>query len=129
MRTIQFRAKAIVNQKQNDIKVGDFVIGSFIQSGVDAPCIIFGDGDQIEIDIKTLGPYIGINDTYGTKIFEGDVLEISHDSEELEALEVSWGGVDYPAFTLENFDSECNSFAQIYHSDNYVMTVTGTIHD
>jgi hypothetical protein len=47
MRTIKFRAKAIVKNKHSNIKVGDFVFGCYIESGCDAPCIIFGDGEQI----------------------------------------------------------------------------------
>jgi uncharacterized phage protein (TIGR01671 family) len=74
MREILFRAKAIVNQKWNDIKVGDFVYGSFINSEVDAPCIIFGQGEQIEIDRKTLCQFIGKKDENGVRIFEGDTV-------------------------------------------------------
>lgn len=128
MRTIKFRAKAIVNQKWAGIKKGDFVHGSFIQSGVDAPCIIFGDGDQVEIDIKTLGQYIGIK-TNGNEIYEGDTLRISYDGEEPGLHNVEWGGDHYPAFALPLFDSECNSFAEIVCSGDYSMEIVGTIHD
>ena len=49
-----FRAKAVVNDRRNNVNAGDWVRGSFIESGVDAPCIIFGDGEQIEVDRLTL---------------------------------------------------------------------------
>jgi len=73
MRTIKFRGVSLVNDSHNNIKVGDFVYGCFIQTPVDAPCIIFGDGDQIEIDVKTLGQFTGLVDTNGVDIYEGDI--------------------------------------------------------
>jgi len=74
VRTIKFRAKAIVNDKHSNIKAGDFVFGCYIESGCDAPCIIFGDGEQIEVDKKTLGQLIGLDDCSGSAIYEGDVV-------------------------------------------------------
>lgn len=50
MRVIKFRSLSVVNDIHNNIKVGYFVYGNYIESGIDAPCIIFGDGEQIEID-------------------------------------------------------------------------------
>jgi len=78
MREIKFRALAVVNDKHNNIKVGDFVYGQYIESGCDAPCIIFGDGDQIEVDKKTLGQFINIKDKKGEEVFEGDVMSPIH---------------------------------------------------
>lgn len=72
MRKIKFRALAVVNDKRNGIKVGDFVFGQYIESGVDAPCIVFGDGEQIEVDRKTLGQFIDIN-IGGVEFYEGDI--------------------------------------------------------
>tara|TARA_R110000744_G_C19287740_1_gene554327 strand:- start:354 stop:773 length:420 start_codon:yes stop_codon:yes gene_type:complete len=75
MRTIKFRAKAIVNDKYNNIKVGDFVFGHYIESGCDAPCIIFCDGEQIEVDKNTLGQLTGLTDQYGKGIYENDIVK------------------------------------------------------
>lgn len=74
MRQIKFRALAVVNDKHNNIKVGDFVYGQYIVSGVDAPCIIFGDGEQIEVDEKTVGQFIDMISS-GVEVYEGDVIQ------------------------------------------------------
>jgi hypothetical protein len=74
MRTIKFRAKAIVNNKFASIKVGDFVYGSYIESECDAPCIIFGGGEQVEIDRKTLGQLIIPKSKFYPSVYEGDLM-------------------------------------------------------
>jgi hypothetical protein len=73
MREIKFRAMATVNNKHNGIKAGDFVYGHYIESGCDAPCIIFGDGEQVEVDKNTLGQLTGQKDETGTEIYEDDI--------------------------------------------------------
>jgi len=85
-RVIKFRALAVVNDKQNNIKVGDFVYGSYIESNVDAPCIIWGDGEQIEINKKTLGQLTGVKDMFGDDIFEGDIVESDYYLPEMKSI-------------------------------------------
>ena len=66
MREIKFRGVSLRTNK--------FVYGCFIQTNLDAPAIVHGDGEQEEIDIETLGQYTGLKDKNGTGIYEGDVV-------------------------------------------------------
>lgn len=75
MREIKFRALSVVNAKWNNTKVGDFVYGSFIENNVDAPCIVFGDGEQVEINRKTLGQFTGASTPKGIDIYKGDIIK------------------------------------------------------
>lgn len=72
-----FRAKAIGFYHHIDIKAGDWVFGSYIENAIDAPCIIFGDGEQIEIDKNTLGQFIHYNND-GDPVFEYDLVQIDY---------------------------------------------------
>jgi hypothetical protein len=74
MRNIKFRALSLVNNKCNNIKVGDFVYGCYIESDCDAPCIILINGAKIEINKATLGQLTCLNDKNGKHIYEGDNL-------------------------------------------------------
>lgn len=112
MRAIKFRAKAVVNDKHANIKVGDFVYGSYIESGCDAPCIIFGDGEQIEINKKTLGQYTSLT-VNGVDFWEGDII--------------SWGDDNREEIT---FDEEIQGFcteSSMLCKDT--MSVIGDIHN
>lgn len=72
-----FRAKAKVNNRHINIKAGDWVFGSYIENRIDAPCIIFGDGEQIEIDKATLGQLIHCNSD-GDPVFEHDFVQVDY---------------------------------------------------
>lgn len=74
MRAIKFRGRSVVNSKHQGIKVGNWIYGSYIESGCDAPCIVFGDGEQCEIDRKTLGQLTGEKYKTGADIYEGDLF-------------------------------------------------------
>lgn len=72
-----FRAKAKVNNRHINIKAGDWVFGSYIENAIDAPCIIFGYGEQIEIDKTTLGQFIHLNSD-GDPVFEHDFVQVDY---------------------------------------------------
>lgn len=57
---------------------GEWFYGCFIHTSVDAPAIIYGDGEQEEIIPETLGQYIWIKDQKGVNIFEGDKVQFIH---------------------------------------------------
>jgi hypothetical protein len=113
-----FRAKAIVNQKHSGITVGDWVTGSFIQSRVDAPCIIFGYGEQIEIDIETLGQFITSNE-FKQPIFEGDFGEFEHLMP--EEMSTSFGLVYFCEETL------CYRVKDLFGEKDPLAEITGKV--
>ena len=123
MREIKFRALAVVNDKHAGIKVGDFVYGHYIESGCDAPCIIFGDGEQIEVNKKTLGQFISLTDENGANIFDGDIINDSL---------VGVGAVKFcnanSAFKVSYGDGVGKWFIDFSASDMRSLEVIGNIH-
>jgi len=60
-----------------------------------------------EVDPETVGQWIGLNDIEGTKIFEGDILEIRYDDVLHDHLKhyrsVKWfGELGYPVFDFSD---------------------------
>lgn len=110
MKIIKFRAKAIVSNKYNNIKVGDFVFGCYIETECDAPCIIFGDGEQIEIDKRTLGQMIQTKSRNNTcdELYEGDIVNIfgvGHcELKVSDTLGVVFSKVDYDGYIHDLHD-------------------------
>lgn len=127
MRKILFRAIAAVDDESNNIKSGDMIFGQFIESGVDAPCIVFGDGEQIKIQRDTLGQLTGMNDRNGNPIFEGDALRQHHDDGESNYFGiVEWAMFDdWFGWSVKNCDYNDNLF--VWESEN--IEVIGNVHE
>lgn len=123
---IKFRGKALVNDKHNGIKVNDWVYGCFINTRVDAPAIVWGDGEQMEVDLKTVGQYIRFNDIESREIYHGDIVKCKSKHQGLVAthiVDISNMLAPFP-FSL-NLGIEGKTYCDFYSS----YQVIGNIHD
>lgn len=78
-----------------------------------------GMGDRYEVDPETVGQWTGLNDRFGNKIFEGDIVH--YDVE--ETAEIAWDK-ETARFVL-NGDGVCYDFDNFYGRD---LEVIGNIH-
>lgn len=106
---------------------------------------------MVEVIPETVGRYIGLSDTNGKKIFEGDIIRYADNDEyknycESLVLPEEYEGVDfsemweidtvvycdkmnYPAFDLNNNNFECNGIAELLSSGEYFCQVIGNVYD
>lgn len=127
MREILFRGKRIDN--------GEWVDGAYYQQTdwYGDPCdkhnIITSMGslcddislDYHEVDPKTIGQYTGLTDKNGKRIFEGDIVDILTENEEIGVVAYDDGGF------LVEADGFCVDFhANINGTD---LEIIGNIHD
>lgn len=83
-REILFRAK-----RKSD---GEWIFGNLLQTNNDGICIIQNHVPHhllknYEVDTETVCQYIGLTDKNGSKIFEGDIVKISDDEDEIYTIE------------------------------------------
>lgn len=120
MREILFRGKRIDN--------GQWVEGSYChaekldRSGDEHFIIEYSaNGSSHRVDPVTVGQYTGLKDKNGKRIFEGDIVDILTENEEIGVVEYEDGGF------LVSADGFCVDFhANINGAD---LDVIGNIHD
>lgn len=151
MREILFRGKKIENgewifggyhrhQNRTLYCIGDRVRKSDIEHVIvrdfpgdwGMPCGI----DYYVVDPETVGQWIGLNDIEGTKIFEGDILEIRYDDVLHDHLKyyrsVKWfGELGYPVFDFSDSTKLDRSHQMIWSQvvEKAYYRVVGNIYD
>lgn len=77
----------------------------------------------------------GLFDDNGVEIFESDIVKVIDLNCRIEVIsEVVWGMNsnvygNYPAFAIQDFESESNSFSEIFDSGCYRIKVIGNIYE
>lgn len=123
MREILFRAKRSFNKK--------WVTGSLVMDGNMAYIIgeaesakhinALVNGHTVNVIPATIGQFTGLVDKNGTKIFEGDIVDILTENEETGVI-----AYDDGAFVIRADGFDLTFYTNIYSS---YVEVIGNIHD
>jgi len=87
--------------------------------------------EHFDDDDKVFMQYIGLKDSMKNEIYEGDIVSVhSDDYHDTTVHEVIYNADGhYPAFELNGFNSESNSFSEVIASGNYMYSVIGNIYE
>jgi hypothetical protein len=125
---IKFKAKSIEENKAFNIKIGDWIFGSYVNNNFDLPYIIL-DGlisKEIKVDKDTLGQFIGKHDINNVEMYDGDILKCTSKHQGITAnYAINLSDIMNPIpFSLElNFEGKT-------YSDYYsIFEVIGNYHD
>ena len=130
MSEILFRAKAINRDNgyhRTKYKNGDWVYGLVTRlyderfENLPAEMTNTSGVSGIEVDYKTIGQYIGLTDKNGQRIFEGDIVDILTENEEIGVITYDEGGFVVKA------DGFCVDFHNNINGTD--LEVIGRIHD
>lgn len=125
MREILFRGKAVDDGRWVEGWYGKQSFGSWPLHESIAPAeeAEVGCLHYEKIIPSTLGQYTGLSDSYGVKIFEGDIVEGSYFNEEDGYGIIQWND---GAFEIAN-NHTCATFHDNCYASEFV--VIGNIHD
>lgn len=128
MREILFRGKRIDN--------GEWVYGYWVKYKPYASSdkVIFGivptyvsELYLFEVDPKTVGQYTGLYDKNGSKIFEGDIINVTNDDGEYDDFHCGLGAVEFFAGMWYVCGAPQNGLDDL--SQCYNFEVVGNIYD
>lgn len=136
MREILFRGQTrrkgerIINVRGDKCDSNWVYGGIFPQNNGGDFAIIYQQTPEIKkytVYADTVGQYTGLTDKNGTKIFEGDIIEINHPYAGKFVSEVIW---DIDCWSLKDFYFTCFDYPNMAFSEGTeYMKVIGNIYD